>query len=377
MLKLILPLLISGQIAAQEASSFSTRMAETYLATDKNYDISCHYAFNKKFKLITPVGTTIKGPDYIKRDFKIENGDRTVNMTFTLKEVNKKHQYTVLFDNKFVSANNLIKRKFYIAPINNSAFAAEFETSQIVCGVNFAYAYPYEIDDGLYHFNVHPHKIYDWQSHLKTPVERYLNDSKYQSIILLEAGNYRGNLVKIEDFLNNVDYRLPTSNYPSELEYVPVEIPLIVSPAGHNRYDFKALNEVTITFTGGNHNYCIWNNTREIMESFMKSKSVARLTMYYDTSSIIAQAKGMEGFRFNFPKRDINRSNLLKDLFQNRENTLSYHTSYHGYFKNTFFKEFMGMFKTVKLVYQADGFMKSDIITGTGERELEIVLQYL
>lgn len=377
MLKLILPLLISGQVWAQEAIPFSTRMARTYLSTDKNFDIACNYAFNKKFKLVTPTGPTIKGTDFIRREFQIENGIKSSSMVFTLKAVNKKFQYSILFDGKFVSTSNLTKREFYIARVNNPAFATEFETSQITCGVNFAYAYPQELQDGSYHFNVHPHKVYDWQSHLKVPVERYLNDPKYQSFVLLEAGNYRGNLVKIEDFLNNVDYRLPVSNYPSELEDVPLNVPLIVSPAGHNRYDFKAQNEITITFTGGNHNYCIWNNTREVMESFLRSKSNAKLIMYYDTHSIIAQAKGMEGFRFNFPRNDINRSNLLKDLFENKKNTLTYHTSYHGYFKNTFFREFLGMFKSVKLTYQADGYQKSDIISGNGERELEITLQYL
>jgi len=55
---------------------------------------------------------------------------------------------------------------------------------------------------------------------------------------------------------------------------------------------------------------------------------------------------------------------------------MSYHASYHGYFKNTFFREFLGMFKTVKLIYQTDGYEKSDIISGNGERELEITLQY-
>lgn len=377
MWKFLILLIAIGPIWAQDIVPFSARMAEAYLKTDKNYDITCQYSFNKKFKLVTPLGTTIKGSDFIKREFKIENAEKSASMVFVLKSINNKFQYNVLFDNKFVSTSNLTKREFYLAPVNNSSFASEFETSQITCGVNFAYAYPYELQDGLYHFNVHPHKIYDWQSHLKSPVERYLNDSKYHSIILLEAGNYRGNLVRIEDFLNDVDYRLPPNNYPSELENVPMSVPLIVSPAGHNRYDFKAQNEVVITFTGGNHNYCIWNNTREVMEAFMRSKSAAKLIMQYDTHSIIAQAKGMEGFRFNFPRRDINRSNLLKDLFLNRENTMTYHTSYHGYFKNTFFKEFIGMFKTVKLNYQAEGFNRSETISGKGDRELEITLQYL
>lgn len=358
------------------AGDFTTLMKETYLLTDKNFDIDCRYAFNKTFKLVTPVSDTMKGNDFIQRDFKIQTDNNSASMSFVLKSVSGKNSYTILFDKKHRSESRLTKRQFYIAPVNDLNFARDFETSQIVCSVNFAYAYPFTLNDGDYHINVHPHKIYDWQSLLKTQIENYFRDDKYQSLILLETGNYRGNLVNITDFLNNIDYRLPQVDYASDLDQIP-EIPLIVSPAGHNRYDFQATNELNITFTGGNHNYCIWNNTREVLESFMRSKSNAKVTIYYDSNSIIAQAKGIEGFRFNFPRRDINHSNLLKNLLANSNTALNYHSSYHRYFKDSFFREFMGMFKTTKLNYRAEGFNQTNVIQGQGNRELEISLIYL
>jgi len=359
-----------------QAGDFSSLMKENYLLTDKNFDIDCRYAFNKTFKLLTPISETVKGNTYIQRDFKVETESKTINMSFVLNSVSGKNSYTIVFDQKYRSESKLTKREFYISPVNDVNFAREFETSQIVCGVNFAYAYPFTLNDGEYHINVHPHKIYDWQSLLKTQIENYLSNDRYRSLILLETGNYRGNLVNIQDFLNNIDYRLPQVNYASDLDQIP-EMPLIVSPAGHNRYFFQASNELTITFTGGNHNYCIWNNTREVLESFMRSKSNAKVTIYYDSYSIIAQAKGIEGFRFNFPRREINQSNLLKNLLANSKTALNYHSNYHRYFKDSFFREFMGMFKSIRLSYQAVGFNQTNIIQGQGNRKLEISLIYL
>lgn len=258
------------------------------------------------------------------------------------------------------------------------AFSNEFETSKIYCSVNFAYAAPHIINDGDYHINIHPHRNYDWQSLLKVPVEDYLNNANYKSFILLEAGNYRGNLVNITDFLTGVNYKLPQNDFGgTELENVPLEVPFIVSPAGRNHYTMKARSQLNVTFTGGNHNYCIWNNTRFVMESLMRSKSEAKLNLYYDTKAIVAQIKGMERVGINFPKNDIKQSNLLINLLQNENTRGSYHRNYHYYFKTFFFKEFLGMFKTVKLTYQAHGFEREDIIQGTGSRDLEINFIYL
>jgi hypothetical protein len=365
-------------IQATYAQDVASRMTTVYLKTDKNFDIDCRFSFNSSFKLLTPVSDTIKGPDFIRRDFQIESATKTASMTFLLQKQGKDYEYLIRFNDKHISKDKLSKRDFNISPIDDASFANEFETSKIYCFVNFAYAAPQIINDGDYHINIHPHRSYDWQSLLKAPVEDYLNNPNYKSFVLLEAGNYRGNLVNITNFLNGVNYQLPQNDYGgTDLEHVPLEVPFIVSPAGHNRYILKANSQLNVTFTGGNHNYCIWNNTRFVMEALMRSKSNAKLNIFYDTKTIVAQSKGMERVGINFSKKDVNQSNLLFNLLKDENTRSTYHLNYHYYFKTFFLKEFLGMFKTLKLVYQAQGYEREDIIQGTGTRDLEIGLIYL
>lgn len=360
------------------AQTFAERVTETYLQTDKNYDIECFYSYNKTLKMIVPMGKTTKGPDHLSREFLIEGNGQKLPMNFLLRRVGRNFEYQVVINNEHLSTAKLGRRDFHIAPIKDQEFAKAFETSQIRCKVNFAYAYPQVLNDGNYHFSVHPHKTYDWQSRLKDVVEGYLNDPNYQSIILLETGNHRGELVNIHHFLDGLDYKLPANKVDSDLVNVPVEVPLIVSPAGNSRYEIRAEREINITFSGGNHNYCIWNATRHVIENLMKSKSQARINFYYDTKAIVAQPKGIEGegLDINFNRRDVKRSNLLKDLLARKEIQARYHASYLEYFRDFIGNQFSGMYKTYKINYKAEGFETTVTLQGQGTREIEVSLFY-
>lgn len=328
-------------------------------------------------KLITPVSETRRGTDSISREFLIEVPGKEIAMSFKLDRSNGKLEYKVLLDQIHVSQGRLKRREFFIAPIRDSSFSEEIEASRIYCHVNFAYAYPYELVDGNYHFNVHPHLKYDWQKRLKVPVEKYLNDSSYQSVIFLEAGNYRGNLVNVHSFLDGLDYTLPPIPVDSDLEDIPDDVPLIVSPAGNNRFDFKVRKEVNITFTGGNHNYCIWNVSRHVLENLMNSKSEARVNFSFDVKSIVAQIRGVEGMGMNFNRSAVNRSNLLKDLLSEPYVQVKYHSAWLSYFRGYLAEEYSGMYKTFKINYKAEGFETSIILKGNGGRNLEVNFSYL
>lgn len=359
------------------AISFSDKAAMAYLETDRNFDIDCYYSRNKSAKLITPVSETRKASDSISRDFLIEIPGKEIPMTFSLNRKKGKFEYQVIFDQIHVSQGNFKRREFYIAPVKDKVFSEELETSKIYCHVNFAYAYPHKLVDGNYHFNVHPHLKYDWQRKLKAPVEKYLNDSSFQSVIFLEAGNYRGNLVNIHNFLDGIDYKLPPVPVDSDLGDIPENVPLIVSPAGNNRFDVQAEKEINITFSGGNHNYCIWNVTRHVLENLMNSKSRARVNFAYDTSSIVAQIRGVEGMGINFNRTAVNRSNLLQDLLRDREVQKKYHSAWLNYFRGYLAEEYSGMYRTYKINYKAEGFETSVILKGNGERDLEVNFSYL
>lgn len=358
------------------AQSFFERAQKVYLETDKTFDIDCYYSYNKSFKLITPTGETQKGANTISREFLVETDTKSFPMKFVLERSAKSIDYTVTLDNTHLSKGKVAKREFYIAPISDQKFAQEFETNRIYCDVNFAYAAPYELVDGNYHFNVHPHKIYDWQSKLKTPIEKYLNDSTYNSIILLETGNYRGNLVNINQFLDGFDYKLPETKYESDLVDVPLYTPMIVSPAGNNRFIISAKNELNITFTGGNHNYCIWNGARHVIQDLFQSHNNPKVNFIYDMNAIVAQSKGIEGLRLNFSRGDVNRSNLLKDLLSEESVQRNYHFAYLGYFKNYMARQYSGMYRTYKVKYDAPGFFAEETMQGNGTRDIEVTFTY-
>jgi hypothetical protein len=245
-----------------------------------------------------------------------------------------------------------------------------------MCSVNFAYALPFVLEDGNYHINVHPHTIYDWQNRLKEPIEKYLSDETYKSIILLEADNVRGNKVNIPNFFAGKEPGLTLPNYPSSLVNVPYETPLIVSPAGNSRYDIRAENEINITFTGGNHNYCIWNSARHILENLLNSRSSATVNFRYDMSAIVAQVRGVERTGINFPRSSVARSNLLRDLLSDKAVQVTYHKNYLHYFSTWLADEYIGMYRTYTVDYEGPGFKEVRTYNGHGTRDLKVTFRY-
>lgn len=366
-------------LSAVEARSgdFTERAMETYLNTDSNYDLDCYYSLNKTYKLITPLNETQKNINSISRRFMVENLESSIPMTFTVRRENKSFSYEAVLNDVHISKNKLGKRDFFLAPITNKEFENRFETTKIFCSVNFAYALPFELTDGDYHFSVHPQKNYDWQNRLTAGIESYLMDPSLRSVIFLETGNGRGALVNLNDFFDNKKPRLPVYQFATALTNVPEEVPLIVSPAGNNRFKIKASEEINIKFTGGNHNYCVWNVARHVLEDLMNSKSSARINFKYDMSLLVAQVRGVEGMNIDFPKALINKSNLLKDLLKTQELQKQYHEFYLKYFIDYLAREYKAQYRSYNVQYTAPGFTKTIILNGSGNRDLFVEFNYL
>lgn len=369
-------LLLLLSASAAWAQDFATRMAETYRATDRNYDIDCYYSYNKTWQLASPLGETVRDSQSLSRTFSIDNGRRLVKMDFRLLVNDGRIVYEALFDGRHLSTARLKNRDFYLAPLADRAFSGEFELNKLMCSVNFAYAMPFALDDGDYHINVHPHTVYDWQNRLKEKTEKYLNDPSYKSLILLEAGNGRGNLVNIFDFFSGKEPNLQLPKYPSSLTEVPVDVPMVVSPAGNSRYDIRAENEINITYTGGNHNYCIWNSARHILENLLNSHATAAVNFRYDMSAIVAQQRGVERTGINFPRSSVNKSNLLRDLLSDKKLQETYHKNYMYYFADWLADEYIGMYRTYTVDYEAEGFKKTVTFQGKGTRDLKVTFRY-
>lgn len=370
---LLISLLWSFTTFAQnELTAFQQRVQDTYFKTDKNYALDCLYGTNDKFQIIYPTTETKRTSSTLERSFIIETATRKIPMDFVVRRNEKKFEYIITVDKQYLSTGPLKLREFQPNPLSNPQINSEVDLSRLLCQVNLATEHPYPLKDGNYHINVHPHLRYDYMRKLKTVTENYLADPRYESLVLLETTNYRGNSINLHDFFNGVDYRLKQTEMDVVLTEVPEDVPLLVSPAGNSEYIFDVDKEINITFTGGNHNYCIWNVTRHVILGLLRSKSTAVINFNYDSSAIVAQKRGVEGLGLDFPKSDISRSNLLKDLLQNKSIIDRYHRNWLWYFQNTLGNRYVGQYKTYTINYKAPGWTKTVVMNGKGSRDLVV-----
>ena len=93
-------LLLLGASVSSYAQDFAARMNETYLETDRNYDLDCYYSYNKEWKLVTPRTTTVKGADTLSRSFYVDNGVRRISFDFAVKIQDGKIVYEAALDGK-------------------------------------------------------------------------------------------------------------------------------------------------------------------------------------------------------------------------------------------------------------------------------------
>lgn len=267
------------------AQTQEQRVKQTYFDNDKNYELSCYYISPKDFKLIIATTKTIRQYGELKRNFKIRANGKIIDLEFKLtKSKRREGKYSFTFNHDLQISGDIKKKSaliysngknsFYIPTKKiekrNRNFVYQNEINKISCKVNFAMEKKLKItdSDNELHINVHPLDKYDRSKLTLNKVENYYGNSSYKSYVLLEEGNFKGNLVDLSDFLDMKEYKLVKNEYPMSV-LIPASVELKVSPAGHNRYDFRALNDIEITYTGGNHNYCMWNNTREVLMSYM------------------------------------------------------------------------------------------------------------
>lgn len=368
------------------------RINQAYNKNDQNYELSCFYFGASHFKLIKPVGKTNRTFGELKRNFEIFSNNKNVYFELKVSSSKKKEgKYSFRFDNG-LNINGEISRKsaliyhngkkiFYI-PTKRiekryKKFILQNEIYKISCEVNFAMEKKIEITDldNELHINVHPHDKYDKAKLTVNKAEKYYANSSYKSYVLLEEGNFKGNLVDLSDFLEMKEYKLVRNYFPVSVT-IPTSVELKVSPAGHNRYEFKAHNNVEITYTGGNHNYCMWNNTRRVLMSYMRSMTEAKLTINYDVAAIVVQARGLVGLNFNSVSLDKN--NLLKDVFNaDTSQAREYTKKYYDYFVDVFFGPYKGLFKQVIIENQSVYGTYTKRINGSGKRHLHIILNYI
>ena len=374
-------------IFGQNANALSLqKIQKTYEDHNQSFQIYCS-VYDKQNVLQNVVSTSdleFRPGVRMYQEFLLTSS--TENTTFSLAVFpnfqKKIPQFELTFDNGPVyngdvqeASGRLYKKEIRIQPQRTfDSFYQKFNLSQLTCYVEFAQAKDIALDENQ-HISVHPHTRYDYRGLLTEKIENISSLNK-TNIVLLEDGNFKENLVDLYKFLITGKINLPINDYGEILSNLPDDTQLVVSPAGHNRYAFTSDNPVSISYSGGNHNYCIWNNTRKVLSALLESNYSPNLTINYLADSTVLQCgKGIiRGLGISC--RSLRAGNLLAD-FLNTSGSQDYHVSYFQYFVSNTIPFYQHRYKEVHFNYQSRGFSKRVILKGSGSRILTVNIKYL
>lgn len=373
------------------------RLLELYKSTDKSFDLECFYYSPIKDLMITPINQTTMVGKTVVRDFSVRNIDERVDMRVKIlqadeSEINNPRSsvigsYEVELNNRVYRGN--ITDNYFKAFYVESSFDEldnEYEIRSLYCRLGLARTQPYELKDTFdnLHVNVHPHTNYDFKRETVDKVQAILDSKERKNVILIEEqDDVKGQHVNLHNFLETgIIPELPISIYKTPLT-LSDEDDLVISPAGHNRYEFsKKDGTLDIMYTGGFHNYCVWNNTRNLIRSFFRSESTATLNINYKLDSLIVQRLGVIS-SLNFGYFMIRKTRLMSNLLANKPKFMKkYFRNYFKFFSGPFinkstFGTFTSTFKTLTIKYDSPLFKEEKVIQGNGSRDLKINLNYL
>lgn len=382
---IISTVLLSSMAFSQDVTE---RITQTFNESFQNKDLKCYYYQPKVKALISPVSNTLYSNKSLSRNFKLDHLKDSLDLSFKLYLQGSQAKYQVVFNQNLKYEGNIDKRNFYkLMEFGDGGFfvsnltylsgdqslAQKYDLGKVKCNLELAKSKAIALKSEQ-HINVHPHSRYDYLSLLTKPVAEYFE--KMQSYVLIDAANRQGAYVNYNNFLSTGSYTTAYEVFDTRMS-IPSNIPMLISPAGYNDFTFESDEEVNIYFTGGNHNYCIWNNTRNIFWGLFYSDKAPVLNINYDTKAMVVQRSGIIPGT-SFKKRHVRGSNVLGDIFKNNPGVSEgYHRAYNYYFQKDFFLRFTGVFKTLTYSYEAEGFSVKEVIQGQGDRDLTINLNYL
>lgn len=390
-------LLVSSHLYANDFMSLQReRIHQAYLKNNQRVDIDCKvHDQSYNLKSITDLSETkfVKNSS-IQKSFRLSNyQNEFLDFEITVRPDANKGSYQINYLNDsalsemgsiqtsvtYNAENFNFKNKKEIRFSSSSYLYTKWRLADVRCHVEFAFNKKVNIsdDNNQYHISVHPHSFYDLRNLLTRPINRYLENPNYQSLVLLEDKNGPDVFVDVNDFLRTGKTNIKMFNFDKVLVKIPLRADLVVSPAGHNRYLYSTKKEVTVTYTGGNHNYCIWNNTRNLLKAYFQGSSDAPLNINYDLNAIVVQRRGIRG-NLSMGRREFRKTNLLGKLFQlNSSRAQRYHSDYFSYFSGVHNSPFRDHFSQLVISYHSQHFSKKVVIKGSGKRKLRVNFNYL
>ena len=261
-----------------------------------------------------------------------------------------------------------------------SLLASQVQLSDMDCSVDIGMENHFKLTEEQVHINMHPHRNYDVDGESIPGTLRELAKPSQQLMLFDDAPNNRFKALgtNFNNFVNNGINGLRTPPFSTPDFDIPKTIPMRLSQAGHNRFTLTKPHH-EITYSGGNHNFCILNNTRRVLHGFMENPDAASITFKFPLDAIVVQKKSWlrDG---SFPRQALKNSNMLSKVFpvMSAADVKKYLDGYYSYFRYDYLGEKKHYFATATFRQVLKGtYERVETVEGLGSGHLDITFEYI
>ena len=364
--------------------SNQTLLNDVYKKAYSQAAINCEYYYFRDVPRVETIAQNFSQVSGAQASFRIKNnilsvgveaGDSNGVVSFDVNGTS--------FSGKLLSSgkNKVNHIELNLSSLNQaqSQIARDLKLSDLDCSVDIGMEPHFKLSEEQVHINMHPHINYDLDGESIPGMLRELAKPSQQIMLFDDSPNSRfGALaMNFNSFMNQGTYLARTSSYAPPRFTIPVTIPMRLSQAGHSRYILTQPHH-EITYTGGNHNFCILNNTRRVLHGFMESELSSSIKFKFPMDAIVVQKyTWLEGGKFS--RRDLKKSNMLSRIFKSMssKSVKKYLDSYYNYFRYNYFAEKQYYYQTITFKQVGAGYSRTETISGRGQGHLEVVFEYL
>ena len=355
--------------SASFALDIATTAQNTYDRQQSTGQVICNHPNLKQKSNEFVIG------QYIKTNFEHEGLEFSVKILLKSNKVRAKFISNDLNLSASVNRKKNVKFNFKNLTNDQGRLVSEHELKKMFCYVGVYYDIPVKLKQQKIHINVHPHQRYDRYGFTTQKVETYFTDDSYQHIVLLDNDDFRRSQ-NLKSFMLNTainnrskqEFSLPTVKISAETQ-------IYGASAGHNIFTME-LDNIDVLYTGGNLNFCILNNTRNLLDGYLQYSAGGVLNITYDLDAIVAQKGSWLGPDF-LDNRKYN-SIIARDIFRSND---EFANKYHQIFKKHFQKDKLGYkksyFKTLNYSYQYGEKIHRATIKGHGKGEYSVNIDYI
>lgn len=366
------------------SADYTEKINKAFEKYNNSAHVRCDYSDYRAFPVINRLSSSVSIGEHLKTKFEINGHILDYKITPNGRNATVELRVDGTLFRGHVDSSNRIQLNLNSLNQIQQIKDNKVGLGQLNCKLEIAYESDTELGAHT-HINVHPYPFYDQYSNRSVPKSQELLEKQDRDQLLLLDDNFR------KAFSNNASSFISSGGSYFENKYLepftfemPDNIPFKVAPVGHMIFKTDE-KDLIVDYTGGNHNYCMWNNLIRVIDAVLKPTDGKTLTVNFHTEGIVLMEHGVKkggwlsSKRFQIPSRVFRKSNLLSDILKNMSSKQknSYLKEYYDYFANEYFPaQRHQYFGTVRFIQ--NGVVPLErTIKGSGTGDYTIIFNYL